>query len=75
MNTVVYIADVPIDALTCQIAGDYATVEVATTWTDVQSNPPDRVQIVGRSHLRLKRRGDYWEVIQARVPGWDKNNH
>jgi hypothetical protein len=65
------IIDIQIDALTCQIDGDYAAVEVATTWTDVQSNPPDRVKIVGRSHLRLKRNDDYWEVIQAQVPGWD----
>ena len=65
------IEEIRTEALRCQIDGDYATDEIATTWTDVQSNPPDRVKIVGRSHLRLKRNDDYWEVIQAQVPGWD----
>ena len=66
------INDVQVEAITCQIDGDYATVELGTSWTDVQINPPDLIKIIGRAHLRMKRSDDgYWETIQARVPGWD----
>jgi len=47
-------------------------VELATTWTTVQTQPSDLLKTVGRSYLRMKRTSDdYWEVIQARIAGWD----
>lgn len=65
------ILDIHVKPLHCQLHGDYADVELATTWTSVQTNPSDQIKIVGRSHLRMKRAGDYWETIQAKVAGWD----
>ena len=66
------IVDSHISPLTCNIDGDYAEVEVATTWTSIRVNPDDQLQYCGRSSIRLKRSPyDGWDVIQAKVPGWD----
>lgn len=66
------ITDSTIEVLSCRLDGDYADVELATTWTTVQTQPSDLLKTVGRSYLRMKRTSnDYWEVIQARIAGWD----
>lgn len=66
------IIDIEVKALACQLDGDYAAVELATTWTAVRSNPPDLLKTIGRSHLRLKRSSDeYWEVVQVKIAGWE----
>ena len=66
------ITDVKLNALNCTINDNYATVDVATTWTSVRTDPEDEYQYFGRAHMRLKRnRYDGWDIIQAIVPGWD----
>ncbi|MEZ4621031.1 MAG: hypothetical protein R2867_36785 [Caldilineaceae bacterium] len=66
--------DTQLTPLSCTVEGDYADVEVATTWTSVRSQPDDQLQYVGRSALRLKRSPyDGWDVVQAKVAGWDSS--
>lgn len=66
------ITNVKLNALTCAIEGNYASVEVATTWTSIRTDPKDEYQYFGRARINLKRnRYDGWDVIQAIVPGWD----
>ncbi|MEZ4861888.1 MAG: hypothetical protein R3C14_11285 [Caldilineaceae bacterium] len=66
------ITDTKITPLTCKLEGEYAQVEVATTWTSVHTNPKEMIQFVGRSHFRLKR-SSYggWDIVQADIAGWD----
>lgn len=66
------IVDTTIKPLTCTLDDEYATVDIATTWTSVRTEPADQIQFLGRSIFRLKR-SDYggWDVVQAKVAGWD----
>lgn len=66
------IVDTQIEPLTCTLEGDYADVDVATTWTSVRTDPDDQWQYCGRSSFRLKR-SDYggWDVVKAKVVGFD----
>lgn len=66
------IIDTHIKPLTSTIEGDYATVAVATTWTSVQTDPEEKWIFAGRSTFLLKRsKYDGWDVVQAKVAGWD----
>ncbi len=66
------IVDAQINPLTCTLDGNYATVEIATTWTSIRTAPNDKLQYTGRSIFQLKRsKYDGWDVVQAKVAGWD----
>lgn len=55
-----------------QIEGDYATVEVDTSWLGLNQREQAMVRHRGISTLRLKRSLDIgWDVIQARIIGWN----
>jgi hypothetical protein len=66
------IVNIKIEPISCQVEGDYASVELATQWTTVRANPVDQITMIGQTHIRLKRWPDdiYWSVIQANVAGW-----
>ncbi|MCB0126194.1 MAG: hypothetical protein KDE58_28245 [Caldilineaceae bacterium] len=66
------IIDTQIDPIACTLDGDYANVDVATTWTSVRTDPEEQFQYCGRSSFRLKR-SDYggWDVVKAKVAGFD----
>jgi hypothetical protein len=57
------------------IEGDYATVEVQTSWAGLHKNEQAILRYEGISTLRLKRSLDIgWDVIQANVVGWDNSS-
>jgi len=57
------------------IEGDYATVEVDTSWAGLNQLEQAMVRHQGISTLRLKRSLDIgWDVIQARVVGWNDSS-
>jgi len=66
------IIDTQIEPLTCALDGDYAEVDVWTTWTSVRTDPEEQWQYCGRSSFRLKR-SDYggWDVVKAKIAGFD----
>jgi len=54
------------------IKGDYATVEVETSWAGLNKRKQAMLRHEGVSTLRLKRSLDIgWDVIQAKVVGWN----
>lgn len=66
------IIDTTIKPLTCTVEENYATVEIATTWTSVRTNPDEQWTYTGRSTFLLKRsKYDGWDIAQAKVAGWD----
>ena len=57
------------------IEGDYATVEVETSWAGLNQLEQAMVRHHGISTLRLKRSLDIgWDVIQAIVVGWNSGS-
>ena len=58
-----------------QVDGDYATVEVATTWEGLKRSTNTFVTHTGHSEIRLKR-NPYggWNVIQVKIVGWISGN-
>lgn len=66
------IVDTTIEPVSCVLDNNYAQVSLATTWTSVRTEPDDQLKYIGRAELRLKR-CDHggWDVVQAKVPGWD----
>jgi hypothetical protein len=57
-----------------EIDGDYATVEVDTSWAGLNKARQAMMRYSGISHLKLKRSLDIgWDVIQAKVVGWNYN--
>jgi len=59
----------PLDA---QVDGDYATVDIDTTWESLDTALAQVVIHSGISKMRMKR-SEYggWDVIQANIVGWD----
>src|SRR5688572_2581057 len=58
-----------------QIEGDYATVEVKTSWAGLNQREQAMMRQHGISVLRLKRSQDIgWDVIQAQAVGWNRNS-
>lgn len=54
------------------IVGDYATVEVETSWVGLNQPEQAMVRRHGISMVRLKRSLDIgWDVIQAKIVGWN----
>lgn len=54
------------------IEGDYATVEVETSWVGLNQLEQAMVRHHGISTLRLRRSLDIgWDVIRARIVGWN----
>lgn len=54
------------------INGDYANVEVNTSWAGLSKSEQAVVRYQGLSGLRLKRSFDIgWDVIQAKIVGWN----
>lgn len=54
------------------IEGDYATVEVKTSWAGLNKHEQTILRHRGTSILRLKRSLDIgWDVIQAKIAGWN----
>jgi hypothetical protein len=63
------------EIISLNIEGDYATVEVETSWAGLSRHEQAMIRHRGISRLRLKRSLDIgWDVIQARVVGWDNNS-
>jgi hypothetical protein len=54
------------------IEGDYATVELETSWAGLNKREQAMIRRQGISRLRLKRSPDIgWDVIQAKIIGWN----
>lgn len=66
------IIDTKIDPISCTLDGEYADVDVATTWTSVRTESEEQYQYIGRSAFRLKR-SSYggWDIVKAKVVGFD----
>jgi len=61
------------EATSSEVEGEYATVQVDTYWNALQKDGPP-VSFQGQSTIRLKRSPwlkGAWEVIQARIVGWE----
>lgn len=54
------------------IDGNYATVEVQTSWAGLNKSKQAMIRHQGMSILRLKRSLDIgWDVIQVKIAGWN----
>jgi len=60
------------EIINLNIEGDYATVGVETSWAGLNKREQAIIRHQGVSKLRLKRSLDIgWDVIQARIVGWN----
>lgn len=66
------IAEYKYEIHSLHIEGDYARVEVKTSWLGLNQREQAMVRHRGLSTLRLKRSLDIgWDVIQAKIVGWN----
>jgi|SRR5215211_1803610 len=60
------------EIINLNIEGDYATVELETSWAGLNKREQAMIRHQGISRLRLKRSLDIgWDVIQAKIIGWN----
>ncbi len=64
------------DIISLDIKGDYAIVEVDTSWAGLNKREQAMMRHQGISRLQLKRNLDIgWDVIQASITGWNNLLH
>lgn len=67
------VTKVELEPVRCQVEGDVAEVEIATTYTGFKASPLKVTKTIGRSTLWLRRADvDSWSVTRMRVAGWDE---
>ena len=66
------ITEVKYEIVNMNLEDDYATVETRIDWAGLKKNEQTMKRHQGLSTLRLKRSLDIgWDVIQAKIVGWD----